>query len=162
MKIKLGLLLLIAVGCADSTQTEQAAEIAKLQKQVQNLQKIAAEKAMAEKAAAEKTTLDRATIPAERRIMDELDSETRLTFFDQPLKDVVDSIKSQHNIPIFIDDRALVEVGLDSNVPVNFDLKGVSLRSGLKLMLNQLGLTYVINDEVLKITTPEVAENQGF
>ena len=107
MKTKLGLLLLlllIAVGCDDSTQTEQAAEIAKLQEQVQNLQKITAEKS-----AAEKTTLDRATSPAEQRIMDELDSETRLTFFDQPLKDVVDSIKSQHNIPIFIDDRALVK-----------------------------------------------------
>ena len=27
-------------------------------------------------------------------------------------------------------------------------------------MLNSLGLTYVINDEVLKITTPEAAENE--
>jgi formylglycine-generating enzyme required for sulfatase activity len=48
MKTKLGLLLLIlliAVGCDDSTQTEQAAEIAKLQEQVENLQKQTAESA---------------------------------------------------------------------------------------------------------------------
>jgi formylglycine-generating enzyme required for sulfatase activity len=61
MKTKLGLLLLmllIAAGCEDSTQSgetaeqtaEQAAEIAKLQEQVQNLLKITAEKSAADKA----------------------------------------------------------------------------------------------------------------
>jgi formylglycine-generating enzyme required for sulfatase activity len=44
-------MLLIAVGCDDSTQTEQAAEIARLQEQVQNLTKITADKAAADKAA---------------------------------------------------------------------------------------------------------------
>ena len=107
-----------------------------------------------------KYVLDLGNNPAEQKIIDELDNETRMTFFDQPLKDVVDTIKGQHNIPIIIDERALTEVGLDSNTPVNIDLKGISLRSGLKLMLNSLQLTYVINDEVLKITTPEAAENE--
>ncbi|MFP6587874.1 MAG: hypothetical protein VB814_09520, partial [Pirellulaceae bacterium] len=107
-----------------------------------------------------KYVLDLGNNPAEQKIIDELDNETRMTFFDQPLKDVIDTIKSQHNIPIIIDERALTEVGLDSNTPVNIDLKGISLRSGLKLMLNSLQLTYVINDEVLKITTPEAAENE--
>jgi hypothetical protein len=107
-----------------------------------------------------KYVLDLGNNPAEQKIIDELDTETRMTFFDTPLKDVIDTIKGQHNIPIIIDERALTEVGLDSNTVVNIDLKGISLRSGLKLMLNSLQLTYVINDEVLKITTPEAAENE--
>jgi sulfatase modifying factor 1 len=65
MKTKLGLLLLmllIAVGCDDSTQTEQAAEIAKLQEQVQNLQKITADKAATKKAVEEKAAADKAAL----------------------------------------------------------------------------------------------------
>ena len=156
MKTKLGLLLLmllIAVGCDDSTQSKQATEIAKLQKQVENLQKLAAEKA----------ALDLGNNPAEQKIIDELDNETRMSFVDAPLKDVIDTIKSLHNIPIVIDERALTEVGLDSNsLYITIDLQGISLRSGLKLMLSNVNLTYVINDEMLKITTPEAAENEAF
>ena len=40
------------------------------------------------------------------------------------------------------------------------DLKGISLRSALRLMLKELSLTYLIKDEVLLITTPEEADNQ--
>ena len=34
------------------------------------------------------------------------------------------------------------------------------LRSLLRLILSQLDLTYVVRDQVLKITTPEEAENE--
>jgi formylglycine-generating enzyme required for sulfatase activity len=54
------LLLLIAVGCDDSTESEQAAEIARLQEQVQNLTKITADKAAADKAAVEKAGEEKA------------------------------------------------------------------------------------------------------
>ena len=37
-------------------------------------------------------------------------------------------------------------------------LKGITLRSALRLMLDDLGLTYLIQDEVMQITTPEKAE----
>ena len=43
---------------------------------------------------------------------------------------------------------------------VTVSLSGVTLRSALKLMLKEIDLTYVIRDEVLKITTPEEAENE--
>jgi len=36
-------------------------------------------------------------------------------------------------------------------------LEGVSLKSALNLLLSQAHLTYVIRDEVLKITTPAQA-----
>ena len=39
-----------------------------------------------------KYVLDLGNNPAEQKIIDELDNETRMTFFDQPLKDVIDTI----------------------------------------------------------------------
>ena len=38
------------------------------------------------------------------------------------------------------------------------DLKNVSLRSTLRLMLRELDLTFIIRDEVMQITTQEAAE----
>ena len=107
-----------------------------------------------------KYVTDQGNNPAEQKIVDALDEETVMLFFDQPLSEVIESIKTRHSIPMIIDEKALAEAGLDSSMTVNQDLRGITLRSGLKLTLNSLGLTYVINDEVLKITTPEAAENE--
>ena len=63
-----------------------------------------------------------------------------------------------HDIPIVIDTRALALAGFGSDTLVTKELKGISLRSALNLLLRDLELTYMIQDEVLQITTPEVAE----
>ncbi len=96
----------------------------------------------------------------ERKIYDALKDEILLEFNDAPLSEVVDYLKQARNIPIVIDNRALDDVGLGSDTPVTISLNGITLRSALKLMLKELDLTYVIRDEVLKITTPEEAENE--
>ncbi|MFH1922447.1 MAG: hypothetical protein ABIP48_21510, partial [Planctomycetota bacterium] len=96
--------------------------------------------------------------PAERRIATELKAPTELDFIDTPLRDVMATLEELHNIQIEIDERALEEVGVPSDTPITKSLKGISLRSGLRLMLNEYDLTYVVADEVLKITTPEEAE----
>jgi Mg-chelatase subunit ChlD/uncharacterized membrane protein YgcG len=98
--------------------------------------------------------------PAEQRIFKELDNVTRLEFIETPLADVVEYLKDTHQIPIEIDNKALDDVGLSTDVPVTRNLSGVTLRSALRLMLRELELTYMIQDEVLLITTPEEAETQ--
>ena len=52
------------------------------------------------------------------------------------------------------------EIGITTDATINKQLSGITLRSALKLMLRDLGLTYVIEDEVLQITTPEDAQTQ--
>ncbi|MBM4094015.1 MAG: VWA domain-containing protein, partial [Planctomycetes bacterium] len=96
----------------------------------------------------------------EKRIYDALLEETILEFDEAPLSEVVDYLKTARNIPIVIDKRALDDVGLGTDTPVTISLAGITLRSALKIMLKELDLTYVIRDEVLKITTPEEAENE--
>jgi hypothetical protein len=97
---------------------------------------------------------------SETRILQALDHETTFDYLDQPFKDVIEDISFSHNIPIVIDTKALEDFGIDTGTPITRTLKGISLRSALRLMLNELELTYIIKDEVLQITTPENAEAQ--
>ena len=90
---------------------------------------------------------------AEERIASELDKQTDLDFQDQPLTDVVSFLADLHNIPIIIDTEALQEEGIATDTPVTRTLTGVKLRSALKIILQPLQLSYVIEDEVMKITT---------
>ena len=55
---------------------------------------------------------------------------------------------------------ALEEIGVGTDEPVTVNLHNISLRSALRLMLKNLQLTYIIQDEVLMITTPEEAEKR--
>lgn len=98
--------------------------------------------------------------PAEERIQEALREETETGFIDTPLKDAIDFIKELHKIQIIIDEQALVEEGLATDEPINLDLSGITLRSALRIMLEPLGLTYVIEDEVMKITTQAKAEEK--
>ncbi len=96
----------------------------------------------------------------EQKISRALDSETSLEFPDNTLKEVVDFIQQLHNIPIRLDEQALTDAGLDAETRINLVISGISLRSALKLMLENVNgtpLTYVIEDEVMKITTEEKA-----
>ena len=67
---------------------------------------------------------------------------------------MIDYLKDLHSIEIQIDEKALADMGIGSDTPITRNLKGITLRSALRLMLKELDLTYVIRDEVLSITTP--------
>lgn len=95
---------------------------------------------------------------AEARILEALDEPTELEFIEAPLTDVVDYLRSYHKMEIQLDTRGLEELGIGSDTPITRNLKGVSLRSGLRLMLEDLDLAYVIRDEVLLVTTRQKAE----
>ncbi len=97
---------------------------------------------------------------AEKKIDQALRSPTRMEFIQTPLADVLDYLENYHGIEIRIDGRALVDVGLAIRSPVTKTLEGISLRSALRLILRELGLTYLIQNDVLLITTPEEAERQ--
>jgi hypothetical protein len=81
-----------------------------------------------------------------------------LDFTEAPLKELVTYIEDTYDIPVQLDTVALAEEGIDPQEPVTAKLHGISLRSALRLMLEQLGLTYIIQDEVLIITSPVEAE----
>ncbi len=95
----------------------------------------------------------------EKKIRAALDSKTELEFVDTPLSDVVDYLKDFHEIEIQIDNKALDDVGIGTDEPVNVRLKGVTLRSALDLILGQRKLSHLITDDVLLITSSDYAES---
>ncbi len=89
----------------------------------------------------------------EERITAELDKQTDVAFTDTPLTDVVKFLADYHKIPIVIDAEALENEGIATDAPVTRTLTGVKLRSALKIILQPLDLGYLIEDDVLKITS---------
>ncbi|HVX13426.1 MAG TPA: hypothetical protein VHC22_19740 [Pirellulales bacterium] len=72
---------------------------------------------------------------------------------------MVASLKQMHRIEIQFDTKALTDAGVGSDTPITIDLESITLRSVLRLMLNDLDLTYVVGDGYLMITSKTEAEN---
>jgi hypothetical protein len=97
---------------------------------------------------------------AEEKILQALAEPTVVDFLDTPLTEVTAHLHARHGIEIALDNKALRDVGTDTNTPVTCTMKGVSLRTVLDLMLRDLDLTWTIEEEVLLITTPEEASTR--
>ena len=80
--------------------------------------------------------------------------------FGQSLKEVLDTLADKLNVPFYIDERALMEVGLDTNTPVNINLTNVKAVVAMRLLMNSLSLTWVIRDDLVLVTTFEAAEEE--
>ncbi|QEG40389.1 hypothetical protein [Roseimaritima ulvae] len=94
----------------------------------------------------------------ERQIERALQAKASVSFVESPLYECIELLAEEHQIPILIDERSLEEIGLSRDVPITLNVKNISLRSCLRLMLSNLDLTYILKDEVLQITTLENAE----
>ncbi len=95
--------------------------------------------------------------PNEQRIYDALEKKVDLEFIDTELGLAIQSLSDRYQIPIIPDTTRMEEFGVGLDQQVNLVISGISLRSALKLMLEQHDLTYIIEDEVMKITTSEYA-----
>ena len=65
-------------------------------------------------------------------------------------------------IEIPVDAAGLKDAGVNPDQQVTKNISGMSLRSALKLLLDDLQLKYVIHNEVLLITSPTKAESDEF
>ncbi len=91
-----------------------------------------------------------------------LDRPLAMTFPQEtPLEDVVAYIKSstrgEHlpdGIPIYVDPVGLTEAEKTMSSPINLELRGVPLRRSLSLLLQQVDLTYTVDDGLVTITSP--------
>ncbi|MEX2092785.1 MAG: hypothetical protein WD971_08920 [Pirellulales bacterium] len=104
-----------------------------------------------------------------RRTERELEIERRLKtpvllrYEDTPLSEVVDGLSELAGINIHLDPRGLSQEGVESSTPVTINLsKEISLKSALNLILEPLHLSYVIKDEVLKITSEQLRDGETY
>jgi len=86
------------------------------------------------------------------KIIRALDKPTNVAFLDLALEDCITYLKYYHNINIWLDKQALADQGVAMDQPVTLKAAGLTLKSILKLLLEPVQLTYVVDDGVMKIT----------
>ena len=102
---------------------------------------------------------ERRADPSEITILAALDEKTDLDFTELPLTDVIDYLKQRHGIEIQLDHKALTDAGVGTDTPVTRQIKGITLRSALKLLLSEFDLTYVVQNGVLMVTSTTKARS---
>jgi len=102
-----------------------------------------------------------ANLPAEeearRKIEAALDKRVTWNFVEKPLSDVLSELTKVHGLPARFDFKALEDAGAATDNPITFRLANVPLREALRALLRQIDLTYVIQHEMLLVSTPEKA-----
>jgi hypothetical protein len=98
---------------------------------------------------------------AEVKIHSALTKEAHFDFIETPLDQAVQFLKEAHQIPIELDKKALDQVGIGTDTPITRALKGIALESALRLLLRDLDLGFVVQDEVLLITSADEIRKSG-
>jgi hypothetical protein len=83
-----------------------------------------------------------------------------IEFIDTPLKDAMEFLADAHHITILIDENALEEEHVNIDEPLNHTLSGIKLASAMNIILDPLKLTYILEDEVIKITSLKKMETK--
>jgi general secretion pathway protein D len=103
----------------------------------------------------------------ERRTERELEIERRLKtpvllkYQETPLSEVMEGLSELTGVNIHLDPRGLSQEGVNTDSPVTINLsKEVQLKSALHLILEPLHLSYVISDEVLKVTSEQLRDGE--
>jgi RNA polymerase sigma factor (sigma-70 family) len=82
-----------------------------------------------------------------------------LEYTDVPLLEILNILSDDYDVQILLDRRGMEDIGISGEVEVSMNVRNIQLKSALRLMLRELELTCIIRDEVLVITTQEVAES---
>lgn len=101
--------------------------------------------------------------PAEERIRKSLSEEVgELAIIDETLEAAMTKVSTLFGIKIILLNKVLTNDGVNTDKLINHQLSGITLRSALNIILTEFEppLTYVIEDEVMKITTVTDAEEK--
>jgi hypothetical protein len=85
--------------------------------------------------------------------------DAEASYVDVPLEDVIGQLAERHGLQVMFARGAIEEAGATIDYPHSVEVRGVSLRNLLELVLDQHGLTWIIRDEVLVVTSKEAADN---
>jgi hypothetical protein len=96
----------------------------------------------------------------EKAILKALDTRISVDFTNQRFGGVIDWFEKQMGQSIVLDKAALDEIGVNSeSTTVSLQLNKVTTRTALKKVLADVGLTYIVKDETIYVTTPAKAKD---
>ncbi|MGE0758536.1 MAG: hypothetical protein AB7O38_16030 [Pirellulaceae bacterium] len=107
--------------------------------------------------------MQRRLSPAEMQINEALKKQVEVRFDNRPLKEVLDTLGSLTGVNIFLDASGLAAEGITSDHPVTITLQQpISLKSALNVILQPLRLGFVIQNEVLHVTSEQAKGSQTY
>ena len=95
---------------------------------------------------------------AEKKIIKALDSPMDIDLPESTLEAVIDYLRDKAGITIVVPQTILDEKAITYKTPASVSLKKVTLRTVLKKVLGDVGLTYIVKDNVIQATTEERAK----
>ena len=96
--------------------------------------------------------------PRRDAIRNALSQKISLNYVETPLKDAVASLRQKLQIPVVLDLKPLGEMGVTEETPVTCKIANVTAEAALKFFVAGLGLTHIVEEESLLITSPDVAD----
>ncbi len=111
-----------------------------------------------------KREFERRLSPAEVKIQQSLiEEKVEARFTNRPLREVLDILGATAGVNIHLDQRGLVAEGRTSDEPITLVLnQPISLRSALNLILDPLQLSYVVQNEVIKVTSEQLRDEHTY
>ncbi|WP_254506709.1 general secretion pathway protein GspD [Anatilimnocola floriformis] len=101
--------------------------------------------------------------PAEQEIQKSLGKPVEVKFVNRPLNEVVNVLSQMTGVNIYLDPQGLHAEGVTVDTPVTLDLsQPISLKSALNLLLEPLGMSYVIQNEVLRVTSQHMRDSNVY
>tara|TARA_R110002111_G_scaffold256979_3_gene324687 strand:+ start:9126 stop:10037 length:912 start_codon:yes stop_codon:yes gene_type:complete len=89
----------------------------------------------------------------EKQFQEQLNENVEAEFVDASLSHIMKFYADSTGANMVIFQNDLAEEGVTEDEPVTISLEKVSLKTALELILEPLGLTYVVDRDVVKITT---------
>ncbi len=94
----------------------------------------------------------------EQKLIRALNTPITTSIKDKPLRGVLEYLEKTTGLPIQLDPAAVVDGNpFNYETHVGIEARGQTTRTVLKKLLADVGLTYVIRNETLRVTTPERA-----
>ncbi len=94
----------------------------------------------------------------EKELLRTLNSTISVDFKNFRFDDVIEYLQTYLGQPILVDKESLKDADTSYDTPVTLKLKGVTARTVLRKILADQGLTYVIRNETIQVTSPERAK----
>lgn len=95
--------------------------------------------------------------PKEEKLLESLNKTIGVSLKDRPFEEALQELSNMIEQPIFIDKKSLEDLGLDLSRRLTFQ-GNVSARTALRGVLQSLGLTFVVKDEMIQVLTLEKAQ----
>jgi hypothetical protein len=93
------------------------------------------------------------------KLRKELDQNLSIEIPNTTLAQALETLREHTKLNLVFDRVTAQSMGIDENsMQVNLKVKDVKVRSGLRTLLGQIGLTHVIVGDIILITTEEMAQ----